>query len=138
MKLGVLVLSFLFFTVGQTAQDDAARELAKLQGDWAISSFNGESVPAEAEAYLVFSGDKYEQWTGPQVDERGTIKIDIKTKPMKIDLIIVEGADAGKTQLGVYDVTADTLTISLAAPGETGRPSALHQGAVNAVLKKAK
>ena len=138
MKLGVLALSLLFVTSGQAAQDDVKKELDKLQGDWAISSFNGEAVPAEAEAYLVFTGDKYAQWTGNQVDERGTIKLDIKTKPMKIDLIITEGGDAGKTQLGVYEVTADTMTISLATPGETGRPVALYQGALNVVLEKAK
>ena len=138
MKLGVLVLSLLFFTSGQAAQDDVKKELAKFQGNWIITSMNGEPVPAEAEAYLVFSGDKYEQWTGDQVDERGTIKLDITSKPMKFDLVIAEGNDAGKTQLGVYELTADTLTVSLATPGETGRPAALYQGALNVVLQKVK
>jgi len=136
MKLGVLVLSVLLFIPGQAAQDEVKKELAKFQGDWIISSMNGEPVPAEAEAYLVFKDDKYEQWTGNQVDERGSIKLDIASKPMKIDLMISEGNDAGKTQLGVYEVSGDTLTVSFALPGETGRPASLNQGAINAVLKK--
>jgi len=136
MKLGVLVLSLLFFVPGQAAQDDVTKELAKFQGDWIISSMNGEAVPAEAEAYLVFKDNKYEQWTSNQVDERGSFKIDLSSKPAKVDLMITEGNDAGKTQLGVYELSGDTLTVSFALPGETGRPASVNQGALNAVLKK--
>jgi len=136
MKLGILVLSLLFLVPGQAAQDDVKKELAKFQGDWLISSMNGQPVPPEAEAYLVFKDDKYEQWTGNQVDERGSFTLDLASKPAKMDLKITEGADAGKTQLGVYQINGDTLTLSFALPGETGRPASLNQGAINAVLTR--
>ena len=139
MKFAILALSLLFVTAGQTASDDVKKELDKLQGNWAVTSFNGEAVPSEAQAFLVFKADKYEQWTNGAVDERGSIKVDPKTKPMSIDLIITEGNDAGKTQPGVYEFTdADTLSIGLAIPGNTTRPTAVSQAELQVVLKKAK
>ena len=142
MKLGILALSLMLFTAGQTApavQDDVKKELDKLQGNWAVTTFNGQSVPSEAQAFLVFKGDKYEQWTNNAVDEKGSIKVDPKTKPASIDLIITEGNDAGKTQPGVYEMTdAETLSIGLATPGSTTRPTAVSQAELQVVLKKAK
>jgi uncharacterized protein (TIGR03067 family) len=138
MKTGILILTMLFATAGQTPKDTAPKPADALQGSWAVASFNGQDIPAEAEAFLVFKGDKYEQWTGTTVDERGSIKLDTSKKPMAIDLIIVEGGDAGKTQLGVFEITGDTLNLTLGVPGETVRPAAIGQGEVVAVLKKAK
>jgi uncharacterized protein (TIGR03067 family) len=142
MKLGILALALTLFTAGQTAPavpDDVKKELDKLQGNWAVTTFNGQTVPADAGAFLVFKGDKYEQWTNNAVDERGSIKVDPKTKPASIDLIITEGNDAGKTQPGVYEMTdAETLSIGLATPGNTTRPTAVSQAELQVVLKKAK
>ena len=139
MKLGILALSLLFVMPGQNAQDDTKKELEKLQGSWAIVAFNGQDVPAEAQAFLTFNGDKYEQSNNGSVDERGTIKVDPKTKPMSIDLIITEGGDAGKTQPGVYELLdATTLSIGLALPGNTTRPTAVTNAELQVVLKKTK
>ena len=139
MRLGIIALSLMLVIPGQNAQDDTKKELEKLQGNWAITSFNGQDVPSEAQAFLVFNGDKYEQWNNGSVDERGTIRIDPKTKPMSIDLIITEGNDAGKTQPGVYELTdSTTLSIGLAVPGTTTRPSAIANAELQVWLRKAK
>jgi uncharacterized protein (TIGR03067 family) len=139
MRLGILALSLTFVMQGQPAQDDTKKEMEKLQGNWVIATFNGQDVPAEAQFFLVFNGDKYEQWNNGSVDERGTIKIDPRTKPMSIDLIITEGNDAGKTQPGVYELTdSTTLSIGLAVPGNTTRPSAIANAELQVLLKKAK
>jgi uncharacterized protein (TIGR03067 family) len=139
MRLGILALSLMFVMPGRTAQDDTKKELEKLQGNWAVVAFNGQDVPSEAQFFLAFNGDKYEQWNNGSVEERGTIKIDPKTKPMSIDLIITEGNDAGKTQPGVYELTdSTTLSIGLAVPGNTTRPSAIANAELQVVLKKAK
>ena len=139
MRLGIIALSLMLVIPGQNAQDDTKKELEKLQGNWAITSFNGQDVPSEAQAFLVFNGDKYEQWNNGSVDERGTIRIDPKTKPMSIDLIITEGNDAGKTQPGVYELTdSTTLSIGLAVPGNTTRPSAIANAELQVWLRKAK
>lgn len=153
MKFRVLVVALLFATAveatgaaqatqvpqaAQAAPDELKKELAKIQGTWAVTTFNGETVPAEA-LYLVITGDKYEQWQSGSVDERGTVKLDLKTKPVSMDLVITEGNDAGKTQVGVYELAADmiTMTVTLAIAGEKGRP-ALNQGELNIVMKKVK
>jgi uncharacterized protein (TIGR03067 family) len=139
MRLGILALSLMLVMPGQNAQDDTKKELEKLQGSWAIAAFNGQDVPAEAQAFLVFNGDKYEQWNNGSVDERGTIKIDPRTKPMSIDLIITEGNDAGKTQPGVYELTdSTTLSIGLTAPGNTTRPTAIANAELQVLLRKTK
>jgi uncharacterized protein (TIGR03067 family) len=139
MRLGILVMSLMLVFPSQNVQDDARKELDKLQGKWAIATFNGQEVPAEALAFLVFSGDKYEQWNNGSVDERGTIKIDPRTRPMSIDLIITEGNDAGKTQPGVYGLTDSTgLSIGLSVPGNTARPSAIANAELQVFLRKAK
>lgn len=139
MKLGILALSLMLVVPSQNVQDDTRKELEKLQGKWAIATFNGQEVPAEALLFLVFTGDKYEQWNNGSVDERGTIKIDPKTKPMSIDLTIIEGTDAGKTQPGVYELTDSTgLSIGLSVPGNTARPSAIANAELQVLLRKAK
>lgn len=153
MKFGVVVLSLFSIAAGtadrgvssptipqeQTAADTANRTaLEKLQGDWRITWFNDQQLPADAEAYLVVRGDKYEQWTGNQMDERGTIKVDASATLMKVDLVIAEGSDAGQTQLGVYELAEDTLTLALGTPGGKTRPLSLSQGEIYVVLKKAK
>jgi uncharacterized protein (TIGR03067 family) len=137
MKFAVLALS-LFLAGGQAAQDDVKKELDKLQGNWAITMFNGQALPAEAEAFLTFKGDKYEQWNAGSVTERGSIKIDPKTKPASIDLVITEGNDSGKTQPGLYEVNGDTLTVGLAMPGNTTRPTAIANAELQVTLKKVK
>ena len=139
MRLAILALSLMFVVPGQSSQDDTKKELEKLQGKWAIATFNGQDVPPEAQSFLVFNGDKYEQLNNGSVDERGTIKIDPKTKPMSIDLIITEGNDAGKTQPGVYELTdSTTLSIGLAVPGNTTRPTAIANAELQVVLIKTK
>jgi uncharacterized protein (TIGR03067 family) len=139
MRLGILALSLMFAVPSQSSQDDTKKELERLQGKWAIVTFNGQDLPSEAQLFLVFNGDKYEQWNNGSVDERGTIKIDPRTKPMSIDLIITEGNDAGKTQPGVYELTDSTsLSIGLAVPGNTTRPSAIANAELQVLLVKAK
>jgi uncharacterized protein (TIGR03067 family) len=139
MKLGVLLLSLLLIPSTQAPpQDDAKKDLEKFQGNWLIQTMNGQSVPPEAEAYLVFKGDKYEQWNGNDVSERGSFTVDGKAKPMTIDLIITEGGDAGNTQLGLVEFNGDVMSVGFAAPGVRTRPATFDQAELYATLKKAK
>lgn len=137
MKFGILALSLLLVT-GQAGQDDVKKEVEKFQGNWAIVSINGEAVPSEAEFYLAIKADKYEQWMSGAVNERGTIKVNPKTKPMSIDLAITEGDDAGKAQPGVYEFSGETLLVGLAMAGNPVRPTGVTQAELQVVLKKVK
>jgi uncharacterized protein (TIGR03067 family) len=97
---------------------------AALQGTWVLTSLNGQAMPEGApELTLTITGDKYHQTLGSEVNERGTIKVDASKKPMTIDFVITEGADAGKTQLGVIEVSGDTMRASLDTPGAGQRPT---------------
>lgn len=138
MKLAALALSLVVLVPPQAApKDDLKQAMDRFQGSWLIATFNGQTVPPEAEMYLAFKDDKYEQWAGNEVVERGSFKLDPKVTPMAIDLIIAEGPDAGNTQLGVVQFDGDTMTIGLATPGGTKRPT-LDQAEVWSTLKKVK
>jgi uncharacterized protein (TIGR03067 family) len=95
-----------------------------LEGTWVITSLNGQTPPdGSPELTLTFAGDKYHQTLGGQVNERGTFKVDAKKKPMTLDLAIAEGSDAGKTQLGIVEVTGETFKAVLDTPGAAQRPA---------------
>ena len=107
------------------APNATAKAFETLQGTWIVTSFNGQASDPGVEVAFVVTGEKYHQTVGDQVPERGGLKIDASKKPMVIDLVITEGGDAGKTQLGVFEITGDKLTMKLGVPGETRRPTGL-------------
>jgi uncharacterized protein (TIGR03067 family) len=114
---------------------------AAVEGTWAMTSFNGQPPPEGApELTLTFTGDKYHQTVGGEVNERGTFKVDASKKPMTLDLAITEGGDAGKSQLGIVEVTGDTIRAAFGAPGDGPRPTdfAVKEGVLLFVGKKKK
>ena len=124
---------------GQTGKPQGKPAAAALQGTWIVASINGEAAPSGApEMTLTFTGDKYEQAMGGQVNERGTIKVDATKKPMAIDLAIGEGSDAGKTQLGIFEVSGDTMKLHLDTPDAGQRPADFtpKEGSFMVVAKK--
>ena len=135
------VVGLAIAAIGVAQEAKGAKGPAALQGTWVISSINGQSAPeGSPEMTLTFTGDKYEQAVGGQVNERGTIKVDPSKKPMTIELNIAEGPDAGKTQLGIFEVSGDTLRANLDTPGAQQRPPdfTVKEGFVMFVGKKKK
>ena len=127
MTRTLITAACLLVTVGlvASAQTPAAKvdpALVPLQGTWVISSINGQ--PLGVEMALVFKGNAYEQVVNGSVDERGTITVDAKKKPLSIELAIGEGNDAGKKQPGIVEVTADSMKLKLAFPAATAAPTA--------------
>jgi uncharacterized protein (TIGR03067 family) len=120
-----LLIAVITFTTGALAQESKdATGSAVLQGTWLITSINGQTIADQGPPLtLTFTGEKYHQTLGTEVNERGTIKVDATKKPMTIDLVITEGDDAGKTQLGIIEVTGDTIRANLDRPGAGQRPS---------------
>jgi uncharacterized protein (TIGR03067 family) len=137
-----MLITGIALVTGVLAQDSKdTKSAAALQGTWVISSINGQTAPeGSPEMSLTFTGDKYHQTLGGEVNERGTIKLDRSKKPMTIDLIITEGSDAGKTQLGIIEVTGDTVRANLNTPGTTERPTdfAVKEGFIMFLAKKKK
>jgi uncharacterized protein (TIGR03067 family) len=120
-----MVIAGVALAAGVLAQESKnTAAAAALQGTWVIISINGQTAPeGSPEMTLTFTGDKYHQTVGGDVNERGTIKVDASKKPMTIDLIITEGPDAGKTQVGIIEVSGDTVRANLDTPGAEQRPS---------------
>src|SRR5262245_1534265 len=81
-------LAAIVFATGVLAQQSKEPTgAAALQGTWQVTSINGESAPdGTPPLTLTFTGDKYQQALGGEVNERGTMKIDGSKKPMTIDL----------------------------------------------------
>lgn len=118
-------------SASQAMRSQAAKPasvLAAVQGAWLMTSSNGQDMTGTGvEVVVTIKDNTYVQSANGQVVERGTFKLDETKKPMTIDLQIVEGDDAGQTQLGVLEVTGKTMTGNLAAPGVTARPKDLVQ-----------
>ena len=140
--LRALALSLLvLFQTAQTAPpsaDAVKKAVDQIQGTWQIVTFNGQDVPAGVDMHMTFTAEKYELWTNGSVEERGSFKLNPATKPGGIDLMIAEGSDAGKLQLGLYEINGETLSISFSAPGDPVRPKTPADGVINVVLKKGK
>jgi uncharacterized protein (TIGR03067 family) len=107
----------------------------KIEGSWATTSitFGDKKVPAEVLEKLMpsftFKEGKYTSLIMGKQDEAGSYKIDAKKKPAHIDLMVEEGKDKGKTQLGLIAVDGDVLKMALAGPGEKDRPKDFEGGA---------
>jgi uncharacterized protein (TIGR03067 family) len=125
-----MALSAVTFAQSGTAQSGAAqadpakpKALAALQGTWVLTTADGEDMTGGPEVALTITGDKYVQTVSGDIVERGQIKLDEAKKPVYIDLMIQEGNDAGKTQLGVIELTGATLKGKLNSPGDNVRPT---------------
>jgi uncharacterized protein (TIGR03067 family) len=122
LGLFMMALALASSVVTQESKDNAG--VAALQGTWLITTINGQSTAEGSPPLtLTFAGGKYHQAVGGDVNERGTFRIDPLKKPMTIDLTIIEGDDAGKTQLGIIEVMGDTFQASLDTPGAGQRPT---------------
>jgi uncharacterized protein (TIGR03067 family) len=118
----------------QTAQTQAAKPapqtpkltgvMAAVQGTWQMVQVNGQDAAAAGQDITItITDNKYVQTVNGTVAEKGTFKIDETKKPMTIDISVVEGDDAGQTQLGVFEINGKTMTGKLSNPGGTARPT---------------
>jgi uncharacterized protein (TIGR03067 family) len=117
------------FAQTQAAKPDAAKSktLTMLQGTWVFTSMNGQDASGGPEVLVTITDNKYVQTVGGEVVEKGTFKIDETKKPMAIDLTILEGDSAGKSQVGICEVTDTTMKAKLADAGGTTRPTNMEQ-----------
>ena len=126
----VAMLTTVTLAQSQTAKPDVpkpaaaqSKVLAMLQGTWIMTSSNGQDMTGGPEVAITITDTKYVQVSNGSIVERGSFTIDETKKPMTMDLSIVEGDDAGKKQLGVFEVTATTMRGKLNNPGESVRPT---------------
>ena len=105
-----------------------SKAMAAVQGTWMFTQMDGQDVAASGQEIAVtITDNKYVQTINGQVVERGTFKLDDTKKPWTIDLSIVEGNDAGKTQVGIVQLTGNTMVGKLADSGLPTRPTDFAQ-----------
>jgi uncharacterized protein (TIGR03067 family) len=124
-------MSLLAASVVLSAQTSGKGDPKQLQGTWAVLTFSGQELPTGVHSGLVISGDKYQGLQDGTRNEAGTIKIDGSKDPMPVDLVIVEGTDAGKTQLALASVDSDVMTLVLGDPGDPTRPKSITTNLTN-------
>jgi uncharacterized protein (TIGR03067 family) len=100
--------------------------MAQVQGVWTMTSSNGQDTAASGQQIVMsITNNRYEQTVNGQLSERGTFKLDESKKPMTVDVTITDGPSAGQTALGVFELNGNTLTVKVAQPGSTERPTDL-------------
>jgi uncharacterized protein (TIGR03067 family) len=124
MKPALLVALLSCSSVVLPAQRDPRAALDRVQGNWVVTAASGEEIPAGAHVALVITGDTFQSVKNGKVDQRGTLKLDASRTPMWVDFAITDGPYAGKLQLGLAELSCDTLTLTLAEPGAPVRPLA--------------
>lgn len=118
LALATLVLGCGLIAPGTaTAQDD-------LKGTWSITSFEqgGQREPAEGQV-VAFGDGKYRLTVKTQELEAGSYKLDPAKSPRQVDFKIEKGEGMGETQVAIYKVDGETLTMCLAMPGAKERPT---------------
>jgi uncharacterized protein (TIGR03067 family) len=126
--------------------DGVKAELKQLQGTWKVVQAidNGEKVPADdlASMVIIIEGEKLSVREKDKVQHRMTLKIDPSKKPKTIDLTHTEGAKKDKTDMGIFKLEGDMLTICVNEKAGGDRPteftSKTGSGHGLVVLKRAK
>jgi uncharacterized protein (TIGR03067 family) len=125
--LAVFCSTCLLFSWASTRADDKD-DAPKTTGTWIPTSaeLGGNKFPDEVlkSIKLVIDGDKYTVTVG-EVTDKGTAKVDSKAKPMSIDILGTDGPNKGKTILGIFELTGDTLKVCYDLSGKA-RPTAFE------------
>jgi uncharacterized protein (TIGR03067 family) len=116
----VLLSMALTAVIGDSDADANAKDLEKMQGDWAVVSVVRDGVKEEDDnAQSLFRTVKENQYTVFLFDKAvgsGTFKIDATKKPKTIDSFPANLA--GKAILGIYQIDGDTMKTCYAPPGK--------------------
>jgi uncharacterized protein (TIGR03067 family) len=117
-------------TTNSTAPAAASPDdVIKIQGSWSrTSSAIGDApLPSEFLKPLTykFNDGRYEKTVNGGEPEKGTYSMDPSTNPGNLTMTATDGADAGRTILGIYELNGDTLRICVDPPG-TNRPASFQ------------
>jgi uncharacterized protein (TIGR03067 family) len=114
----------LLSAVSQEKPDPAKKEAELLQDAWnfVLVERGGVKQPRQkrGEDYQVitFKGDKFTVKRGDTVLQAGTQKFDPGKTPKTVDLTVTEGEGKGTVQLGIYELSGDSLKVCLDPEGK--------------------
>ena len=96
--------------------------MAQLQGEWlmATAGGGGQALPSDMlkNSKRVCRGDETTVVVGGQLLMKAKFTLDPAKKPKSIDYRVTGGPNAGKTQLGIYELDGDTVKFCFSAPGK--------------------
>jgi uncharacterized protein (TIGR03067 family) len=108
--------------LGGSAAEAVKKEMTLLEGQWSMSrgEADGQAMPKEMvmTAKRVAKDGETSITIGGQTYFKAKYTIDPTKKPKTIDYMMTEGVTKGKTQLGIYELTGDTVKFCFAAPGK--------------------
>ncbi len=113
LTLSAVTCFLLLMNAWADDKDDAKKEVEKFQGEWKLTAME--------EIILKINGTDYE-FNGGGMTEKGKFKFNPSAKPAEVDVDIKEGTDAGKKQVGIYEIKEGKLKFCFARAGETERP----------------
>jgi uncharacterized protein (TIGR03067 family) len=115
-------LTVLFHPQAWGADADAVqKDLAQLQGEWSMASGSRDGQTLQGDTLKgskrVCKGDETTVTVGEQILMKAKFTLDPSTKPRSIDYQVTGGPNAGKTQLGIYELDGDTVKFCFSTPG---------------------
>ena len=97
-----------------------ADDLKKLQGAWSVAAveINGVAVPNDDVPKIVVTiADKTYSAAFEDRTEKGAFTLDPSKGPHQMDILPENGADAGATMPGIYEITPDGFRVVYTRPG---------------------
>jgi uncharacterized protein (TIGR03067 family) len=122
----VLVAVLLVAAAPVPREDEAKKEVEKLQGTWKVVSIEegGKVASEKGNRTVTFDKDTLTLSQDGEAVLKGTFKLDPSKKPKAIDVTITQGkgADKGKVLQGIYELDKDSLKWCTSDPGGKERP----------------
>lgn len=123
MKCIVAVgLAFTLLIGAQAQTNNAPKAEDQFQGEWKLvaGEADGKALTEKQlkEGKLVIKGDGYTATLAGHGTVTGTQKLDATKQPKTIDIVDADGANKGKTSLGIYEIKGDEFRVAFASPGK--------------------
>ena len=125
MIRNALLIGLTALVISRAWADDteaAKNDLAQLQGEWVMVSGNrdGQALSADMlkNSKRLCKNDETTVVVGGQLLMKAKFTLAPAEKPKGIDYRIIGGANAGKTQLGIYELDGDTVKFCFSPPGK--------------------
>lgn len=128
MKKLLACVVVLSLSAAATVSGGGRKAPPTFSGSWSKVGgiINGKKIPAEVyqnDGYeLRFKEDMYSEAIMGKFTEGGTFRIDASKNPATIDFTVTHGKEQGKTQLGIFKIEGDVMTLALALHGNPNRP----------------